>query len=354
MARWWRRSAQQGGPSELGVPDDGPVAGDLSDRHLLLVPSTVGVAQVDLLLRSRVRDCRLAETGEVSLGRLSRLTGPYELSMEEAVDAAVPMPWTVVYAVEAPVEREDPPLPGVDDRDGFARAFPDGLPWREEGRALHLLAGLARRLHGAVRTAGTNFVIQPDPLRAVDYAVHTPFWLEPTVLLGVVARELPTAALEAQGQDWAGPAEEAYTGEIIMADTRETPLPPEILGRLHAQADVADLEVLAGEDVIDAYAVVGAVGAAAADGSVEVLVHGADGDRVILEQDWAQQPFITYDIRWLCPDPAEREQLVPPEHHLQSRQRVRPVVTAVARAVVEATSGVITDEDGFLVDRYSL
>ena len=119
-----------------------------------------------------------------SLGR-SRFLGPFVLSMEEAVDAAVPMPWTVAYVLDAPVEREDPPLPGLDDRDGFTYAFPDGLPWREEGRGLQLLVSLARRLHGVVRTAGSLELIQPDPARAVDYRVHAPCWLEPDVLLGV-------------------------------------------------------------------------------------------------------------------------------------------------------------------------
>jgi len=33
---------------------------------------------------------------------------------------------------------------------------------------------------------------------------------------------------------------------------------------------------------------------------------------------------------------------------------VQPVVRAVARVIVEATGGVVTDEDGFWLDRYLL
>src|SRR3712207_6522005 len=101
-------------------PQQGISVRELTQRHLLLVPTTVDTETVDALLRDRVAGADLLGTGEVVFGRHSRLTGPYELSMEDAVDAGVPMPWTVVYCLEAPVEREDPPPPGLDDRDGFA------------------------------------------------------------------------------------------------------------------------------------------------------------------------------------------------------------------------------------------
>src|SRR3954454_7415243 len=99
-------------------------AADLADRHLLLLPTTVGVDVVSALVRDRIPDADLAAAGEVSLGRHSQLSGPYDFAMEDAVAAAVPMPWTLGYALDAPVEREGPPLGGMDDRDGFAFAFP--------------------------------------------------------------------------------------------------------------------------------------------------------------------------------------------------------------------------------------
>jgi hypothetical protein len=332
--------------------DEGISVRELVGRHLLLVPTTVTIRTIDALLRDRVAGANLLRGGEVMFGRYSRLTGPYELSMEDAVDAGVPMPWSVCYCLEAPIEREDPPPPEMDDRDGFAFAFPDGLPWRDEGRVLHLLVSVARRVHGAVRVAGSLQVILPDPGRAVDYVIHSPTWLEPEVLLGVVRRELPSARLEIEGKPWNGPPDEAYTGELVAADIAADPLTQQELDALHAHADERDLGVLAEPDVIDAFAIVGDAGR---DGAIEVLVHLTDGDEpAVVGEEWGDQEFVTYEVRWVCNNPAERERRYPAETFLISRGRVAPLVGAVTRAIVEVTNGVVLDEDGFRVDRYDL
>jgi hypothetical protein len=325
----------------------------LRDAHLLLVPSTVTIHEVAELVKARVRGSDMAGTGAVRLGRHSRLLGPFELTMEDAVDAGVPMPWTVTYAFQAPHEREDPPPPGVDDRDGFAHAFPDGLPWREEGRGLHLLVSLARRLHGAVRVAGGG-TITPDPDRAVDILVHSPYWLDADVLVKIVSRALPTARLAVEGEEWEGPPAEVYSGAVIkqhMGDDWDAG----DHASLHAVADEHDLAHLREEDVIDGYAVIGEVGPYGQDGAIEVLVHVADPDEPSVDgQDWGGQPFVTYEVRWSCPEPDERERRTPSQSYLAARERVRPVISAVARVVVEAAAGVVVDEDGFWLDRYDL
>jgi hypothetical protein len=326
----------------------------LRDAHLLLVPSTVTVHDVGELVRARVRGSAMGATGVVRLGRHSRLLGPFPMSMEDAVDANVPMPWTVAYAFQSPVEREDPPPPGVDDRDGFAHAFPDGLPWREEGRGLHLLVALARRLAGAVRVAGGR-LIQPDPDRAVDVVVHSPYWLDPDVLLTIVGRELPTARTAIEGEEWEGPPPEVYSGAVVRQHLPgETFDEGEHIG-LQALADDHDLATLRQDDVLDGYALVGEVGAYGQDGAVEVLVHVADPDEPsVADQPWAEKPFVSYEVRWSCPEPDERERRAPSESYVAARERVRPVISAVARTVVEAAAGVVVDEDGFWLDRYAL
>jgi hypothetical protein len=276
------------------------------------------------------------------------------MTMEDAVDADVPMPWTVAYAFQAPVEREDPPHPGVDDRDGFAHAFPEGLPWREEGRGLHLLVALARRLRGALRVTGGR-VITPDPDRAVDVVVHSPYWIEPDVLAKIVGRVLPTARLAVEGEEWEGPPPEVYSGAVIRQHLSGDPLDTAELVGLQALADEVDLAQLRQEDVIDGYALIGEVGPYGQDGAVEVLVHIGDPDEPsVAEQEWAASPFVSYEVRWSCPEPDERERRTPSESYLSARERVRPVVSSVARAVVEAAAGVATDEDGFWLDRYAL
>ncbi|HEY6794964.1 MAG TPA: hypothetical protein VI248_09820 [Kineosporiaceae bacterium] len=328
---------------------------ELSAMHLLLVPSTVHPDDVSDLVRARVPGSDLGRTGVATLGRYSRFSGPYQLSMEEAVDAAVPMPWTVAYALNAPCEREDPPLPGLDDRDGLARAFPHGLPWREEGRALALLVALARRVHGAVRVSGGGGLIQPDPDRAVDIIVHSPYWLDPEVLLGVVQRALPTARLEIEGVDWSGPSDDAYSGALVAGYLAQNPLSNQALADLHHLADREDMRVLAGEDVIDGFAIAGELGPYGGDGAVEVLVHvGREREPAVAGHPWAASPFVTYEVRWASTDWEERERRLPSAGYLASRERVQPVVRAVARLIVEATGGVVTDEDGFWVDRYLL
>ncbi len=332
--------------------EDGIAVQDLAARHLLLVPTTTALETIDTLFRDRLPSSDLAGTGEIALGRHSKITGPYELSMEDAVDAGVPMPWTVGYCLEAPVEREAPPLPGVDDRDGFAYALPDGLPWRDEGRALHLLVSAARRLSGAVRVAGSLQLIQPDPERAVDYVIHSPTWLDPDVLLGIVMRQLPGAVLAIEGKDWTGPPDEAYTGEAVAALTTDDPLTPQEIYELHASADNVDMHALGEPEVLDAFAIVGDVGW---DGVIEVLVHLTDGDEPsVANQTWAHGEFVTYEVRWVCPDPGERENRYPSEAFKASRGRCAPLVARTTAAIVEATGGVVVDEDGFSIDRYTL
>lgn len=336
----------------------------LAGQHLLLLPTTVPVEVVSECLRDRVPESDLAGTGEVTIGRRSSISGPYHFSLEEAVEAGVPMPWTYGYALDAPVEREGPPLGGMDDRDGFAFAFPAGLPWREEGRGLHLLVGLARRLRGVVRTGGDHELITPDPDRAVDFVVHSPVALEPEVLLRVVSRELPGARLAVEGQDYVGPPPEVYTGEAFAHDTGHDPLSTGELAVLHDVADRKDDASLS-IDWLDGYAVVVPLPQPRAgqsvpptgrgDGAVEILVHAGEGhETAVAGEPWVRAPFTVYEVRWDCPDPADRERRRPSAALLASRERARPWLSRLARAVVEATSGVVVDEDGFRVDRYAL
>ena len=350
VGRWRRR-----GGAEDASTHDPEVLAALRQTHLLLVPSTASVADVSDLLRARVPLAGdLAQDGEVALGRQSRLTGPYVLTMEDAVGAGVPMPWTVVYALETPFDREDPPLPGVDDRDGFANSFPQGLPFREERQTLGLLVAMARRLGGAVRIGGPgggpDRLVQPDPHRAVDHVVHSPFWVEPGTLLGVVVRVVPTARIAAQGEVWTGPTESAYTGALILSD---------VTGSIDVGAVTGGTTAAPAQPVADpqAYTIIAPLGPGGHHGALEVLVHVAEPDEPAAHhEEWGARPFVTYEVRWLCSeaDAFERERREPDPRYISLRERVAPVVVAATRAVVEATSGIVTDEDGFWLDRYRL
>ena len=189
----------------------------------------------------------------------------------------------------------------------------------------------------------------------MDFRVHAPCWLEPDVLLGIVLRDLPTARLAIEGVEWTGPSEDAYSGAAVARELAANPLTTAELQSLHVAADEFDMAALAGEDVIDAYAVIGEAGIDGQDGAIEVTVYISEGNEPsVVDQPWSAGPFVTYEINWVVPDPAARERRRPSEAFVASRRRVAPVVSAVTRSIVEATSGVVLDEDGFWFDRYRL
>lgn len=346
--RWFGRG--QGGSHADEV--DSAALTDLRTCHLLLVPSTTRPDHVAKLLRARIPDGDLVADGEIALGRHSRLVGPYQLTMETAVDAGVPMPWTVVYALRSPVEREDPPPADADDAIGLSFAFPQGMPWREERRGLHLIIGLARRLGGAVRVVGGE-MMTPDPLRSVDFLIHAPHWMEPAITRRLVARVLPGARMAATGSDWTPPQDLDTAALSLHFEAGVDPMSTAEFRAISQAAQAYDVAALAAPPANDGYAIVADLDHGM-DGEIEVLVRFAAGPvPAVAAEPWADR-VVTYEVRWSYPDPQEHERNDPSPAFVESRGRVQPVVCAVARTLVEATSGVVTDEDGFLVDRYSL
>ncbi|MEK8226247.1 hypothetical protein NKG05_09525 [Oerskovia sp. M15] len=72
-----------------------------------------------------------------------------------------------VFDVVCPRERGTSRSRGG-DRDGIGRAYPAGLPWREEERVVVWLVEVARRLGGSIRIDADNpaapaVVLTPDP-----------------------------------------------------------------------------------------------------------------------------------------------------------------------------------------------
>jgi hypothetical protein len=158
--------------------------------------------------------------------------------------------------------------------------------------------------------------------------------------------------LAVEGQDWAGPPDEAYSGELVRADTADQPLSAQDLYQLHAAADNVDMAMLSEPDLIDAFAIVADLGW---DGVIEVLVHLTDPEEPsVIGQPWAKDDLVTYEVRWQSPAPEERESRYPTDEFLASRDRVALLVAKTTRAIVEAAGGIVLDEDGFSVDRYTL
>lgn len=326
------------------APDQVPAGAGLAETHLLLLPPDATVADVRSLVLTRVPDAVDAGPG-LRLGRHARLHGP--LVVDAGAARHVPGGWPLVYALAAPAERDaEPPWPGLTDREGLYRAFPDGLPVRAERRGVDLMLAIARRLGGAVRVAASGVVLRPDPASVVDLVVHAEVRLEPEATLAAVRAIRPSAHLQQQHL-WEGPPRTALAGE------GEAGLRPGLRAALHASADRFDAAARA-RPAGDEYAVVVPVGPGSRDGVVEVRVHAAESAPPALTgRRWLDRA-ISYEVRWGAPDQAQAEHDAPGPAHVSSRGAAHRVVDRVGAALLEATDGVAVDGDGFLVDRYDL
>jgi len=328
-------------------PPEVPSGAGLADVHLLLLPAHAQPGDVEALVLTRLPDARDGGPG-LRLSRYVRLVGPVVLDDATAAVAEVPPGWDAAYVLRAPSERDEPPLPGLTDRDGLYRAFPGGLPIRAERRGVDLLLAVARRLDGAVRVAGSGVVLTPDPGAVVDLVVHSPYWLDPETTLAVCTSIAPAARLAVHGSEWRGPPSGLVDSP---ADEAAAALRPDLRVALHASADRLDAETLAGEAVLDAYAVAISTGS---DGLVEVRVHVAESPPPALTGvPWADH-VVSYEIRWFPPDEAQAASDAPGRAHVTARNRAHRLVVPLAAALAEASDGTPVDGDGFLVDRYDL
>lgn len=342
-----------------GELDDEELA-RLSDAHLVLVPLATDPELVDRMVRQRSEHARLLETGNGWLGRASSITGPYPLSPRDAVALHVPEHWQLAYAVHAPVERDARAFDDIGDpqlKAWWMRAFPSGKPFREEGEAVDLAMALARHVGGAFRPAGSTITIAPDPHRGVDLTIWSTTPLGPLPMMLVVQHVLPGARLQGEEQSdwrlrptstdvqpWTIDLDDDATLDVAEALTEEQRAEIEDVSRQH------DAHALANDEGLDGYAITG---------RDDVLLEAMAEDAVPtwVEQRLGAEPtdmVVTFTVRWVPANATlqEAEELSPilrSERDLAHRR-----VRAVARAVVEAVQGVVTDYDGFEVDRYSL
>ncbi|MGV8966848.1 MAG: hypothetical protein ACOH2F_11270 [Cellulomonas sp.] len=332
------------------------------ESHLLLLPCGVGADEVEALAVSRFlaagwdlaataaranpggRWSRGARSPRVMrLSRHSRLVGPYSFEPSDAARLGLPASCTSVYVVETPHERGERPYPGG-DRDGLGRAFPDGLPVRDEERVVTWLVAAARRLGGTVRIAGSGAVLSPQADAALDLTVYSDVWLAPPVALAVLKRVMPGAQLAMDPVPWAGPP--AGTG------VREVPgaagLSEADRKNLHAEADAYDVAALSAPDELTGYGIEAALGI---DGLLALEVSGEDLLPLVLaELPWAANGAIAYRVRWQPQDFQELELERPSLAHRVARGRARPLLSAIAREVFVAVGGEVVDVAEFLVD----
>ena len=370
------------------LPADDP---GLRDRHLLALPPDVAADEVEVLAISRFASARWEETPQdtlqprgiigpmtaalgiravgsaavaprtLRLARLSTLNGPFRMETEDAVSLGLPATSTLAYILVCPRERGEKPYPGG-DRDGLKRAFPDGMPIREEERVLQWMVAAARRLGGSVRTGEKGVVLTPDVDSAIDLTVLSGSWLEPAEALAVVQSVLPRARLSEATTTWTGPAAGvgrdaggrpgwvAETGGrgLSAALERHGVADEAERQRLMDEASAYDELMLAVPPVPESYGVLVDLGH---DGTLSVEA-GVETSLPPLMRDlpWTRDGVVAYRVHWEPPFIEELEAERPSFEHRVARSRAAPLVQAVARVVHGAIGGEIADEADFLVD----
>ncbi|MDC7123604.1 hypothetical protein OMK64_18895 [Cellulomonas fimi] len=369
----------------LNVKDPG-----IRDRHLLGLPDGIAVDEVEVLAISRFAQAHWEESTQdvpqqrgfvrpvtaalgiravsaapavraLRLARLSALSGPFSVSPEDAVGLGLPASTAVVYDLDCPRERGDRPYPGG-DRDGLKRAFPDGLPVREEERVVQWLVACARRLGGAVRVGGSGVVLTPDVDGAIDLTLLTDRWLEPSEALGVVQTVVPRARLSEPTSRWEGPMPGVGRGSTsgaggiteaggsgLRAALEQYGVDDEVeRARLMAEAAAFDELMLASPPPAESYGILVDLGV---DGTISVEA-AAETELPPLLRDlpWTADGVVAYRVHWEPLLVEELEMEKPSFPHKVARGRAAPQVQAVTRALHGVLGGEIADEADFLVD----
>ncbi len=344
------------------LPPFASVGPEARESPLLVLPSGGGQDEVEALAVSRFlaagwdlaataaranlggRWSRGAPSPRVlRLSRHSRLVGPYAFEPSDAARLGLPASCTSAYVVETPHERGEPPYPGG-DRDGLGRAFPAGMPIRDEERVAFWLVAAARRLGGTVRIAGSGAVLSPQADAALDLTVYSDVWLAPPVALAVMKRVMPGAELAMDPVPWAGPP--AGTGTRVVPGAAG--LSEADRKNLHAEADAYDVAALSAPDELTGYGIEVVIGI---DGLLALEVSGEDVVPLVLTAlPWAANGAIAYRVRWQPRDFQELELERPSLAHRVARGRARPLVSGLAREVFSAVGGEVVDASEFLVD----
>lgn len=152
--------------------------------HRLQLPRDTPTEAVLDMVRNVVPDAHL-DDGDIVLGEDARLVPD--------AGARGAGRWTLT----TPRVREPVPPDDLPDSHGYARAFPDGIPFARERQLLDLAWSLGRRLYGAVVTdAGER--LEPHPFQIRDLTVTSPNALVADDLLELLVTAEPEVAIDAQ------------------------------------------------------------------------------------------------------------------------------------------------------------
>ncbi|WP_193106507.1 hypothetical protein [Brachybacterium sp. FME24] len=273
--------------SDVGSRNDARREGGARTGHRLQLPRDTAAQDVLAMVRNVRPLAVLGEDGAIGTGEDTRLLPDHSPRGAGR--------WTM----DTPRVREDPAPEGMGDSHGYARAFPAGLPFGVERRALDLLWSLGRRLYGAVVTDDGNR-LEPHPFHVRDLTVVSPHALAPESLAQLLAPLEPEAELDEIPE---GTPRTGYSATIPLPDGDE------ISVRVSRSTRPTALAELSWLDSAVAYE----------------LVHlPADG-----EEDALESPDAATADRW----------------SLAYRR-----VGLIAGLLTETVGGYIVDLEGFLVD----
>lgn len=168
--------------------DAAPTLVDQRTRHRLQLPRDTAPQDVLLMVRNVRPGAELDDEGAIDLGEGARLVP--DRSPRGAGR------WTL----DTPRVRELSDGEQLVDSHGYGRAFPDGLPFGPERRALDLAWSLGRRLHGAVVTDGGTR-LEPHPFSVRDLTVVSTHALAPESFAQLLAPLEPEAELDRAPED---------------------------------------------------------------------------------------------------------------------------------------------------------
>ncbi|GAA1483728.1 hypothetical protein [Brachybacterium fresconis] len=198
-------SAETDGAATDGTATDGTAtdsAVPTRTGHRLQLPRDTDPQDVLAMVRNVRPQAQLGPDGVIDCGDDTRLVPDHSPRGAGR--------WTV----DAPREREDPMPEGMTDSHGYGRAFPEGVPFGAERRALDLVWSLGRRLYGAVVT-DDGHRLEPHPFHVRDLTVVSPHALAPESFAQLLAPLEPEAELDQVAEGISRPG---YSATIDLDD----------------------------------------------------------------------------------------------------------------------------------------
>jgi hypothetical protein len=317
-------------------------------HHVLVLADDVEADEIALLAATRWRGVGVGQS-EIRLSRHSSLFGPYLIEPATTGRLGLPRGLSAGWVVSTLRERGEAPYRGTLDPTGIARAFPDGLPIREEARVAQFLVASARRLGGVVRFAESGVMVAPVPDAALDLAVYSPLWMEPEAALAAVRQVVPEFEYSMSLAPFALPAGDgARLPQSVWADSGLDGLSRDQRLALHEAANARDEGQAAAEAVLDRYALEVSYGQA---GMVVVEIGGVEQvPGALREVDWALGGAVKYEVKWLPQDPNHLLMEFPPAAHCELRTPMAGIINQLASAIHAVVGAEVLDSDGFPIN----